>query len=111
MNEQSKVHLLDIGSDEIDGAGKTFLDNAAIDHLADALLELTAALWVTQDRQIVLEQILQQLLGKDLSSAIERYEPSDEVQALRSERRAALVSDVFRAMQRAGSEEPGNSQG
>lgn len=88
--------------DEINGAGKQFFDNEVIDALHESLLELTAAVWTYRDRSIILERVLQDVVGngKDIGALIEAYEPTPEDNAARAAERADLVSNVFRRMSR-----------
>lgn len=86
--------------DEINGAGKQFFDNQVIDNLHESLLELTAAVWTYQDRSILLERVLKDVVGKDIGAMIEAYEPTPEDNAVRAAGRAELVSNVFRRMSR-----------
>lgn len=86
--------------DEINGAGKQFFENQVIDNLHDSLLELTAAVWTYRDRSIILERVLQDIVGKDIGALIEAYEPTPEDNAARAAERAELVSNVFRRMSR-----------
>jgi hypothetical protein len=88
--------------DEINGAGKQFFDNQVLDNLHESLLELTAAVWIYRDRAIILERVLQDIVGdgKDMGAMIEAYEPTPEDNAARAAERAELVSNVFRRMSR-----------
>jgi len=84
---------------EIYGPGKTFFDDVAMDNLMDAFLELTATVWTYRDRNIVLEKVLQDLVGKekgvDLQELIEQYRPTEEDKAQRKAEREKLVNSVF----------------
>ena len=88
--------------DEINGAGKQFFDNQVLDNLHESLLELTAAVWTYRDRAIIIERVLQDIVGdgKDMGAMIEAYEPTPEDNAARAAERAELVSNVFRRMSR-----------
>ncbi|MDG2241918.1 MAG: hypothetical protein P8L66_00325 [Rhodospirillaceae bacterium] len=86
--------------DEIDGPGKQFFDNQVLDNIHESLLELTAAVWTYRDRAILLERILNDVVGKDISTMIEAYEPTPADNAARAAERAELVSNVFRRMSR-----------
>ncbi|MEM1231748.1 MAG: hypothetical protein AAGI15_14490 [Pseudomonadota bacterium] len=88
---------------EIYGPGKQFFDNAVLDNIMDAMLELTAALWTVQDRNLVLEQVLQEALQQDaqaradfdLQARIEDFRPDEALQARRLAAREELVKTVF----------------
>lgn len=84
---------------EIYGPGKQFFDDVVIDNLMEAFLELTATVWMHHDRSLVLEHVLQDLVGKDkgvdLNTLIEQYRPSDEVKQQRQEEREKMVNRVF----------------
>jgi len=88
--------------DEINGAGKQFFDNQVLDNIHDSVLELTAAVWTYRDRSMILERVLQDVVGsgKDIGALIEAYEPTPEDNAARAAERAELVSGVFRRMSR-----------
>ena len=91
----------DIGT-EINSSGKQFFDNVILDNIWESLLELTAAVWTYRDRAIVMERVLQDILGedKDIAALIEAYEPTPEVNATRAAERAELVDNVFRSFTR-----------
>ena len=87
---------------EINSDGKQFFDNVVHDNILEALLELTTMVWTYRDRAIVMEHILQDVVGSDKSVAdmIEAYEPGPEVNAQRAQERAELVENVFRSFTR-----------
>lgn len=101
---QNKEELREIGA-EINGPGKQFFDNVVLDNLWESMLELTAAVWTYRDRSIILERVLQDLVGdgQDIADLIERYEPTDEDNAARTAEREELVSNVFRSFSRRAS--------
>ena len=89
---------------EIYGPGKTFFDDVAMDNLMEAFLELTATVWTYRDRNIVLEKVLQDVVGKDkdidLHDLIEQYRPTEEDKAQRKAEREKLVNSVFASFSR-----------
>lgn len=90
---------------EIDGPGKQYFENAVIDNMMDAFLELTAAVWTYRDRSLILERVLGDILkqqGKevDLSALIEAYQPTVDDKNARKAERAELVSSVFASFSR-----------
>lgn len=92
-----------IGSDEIDGLGVRFFDDAMTDNVLDTLLELTAAVWVCQDRLLVLEEVIADAMdidGSDLSERVEQHIPSQKLQEQRAQQRPALIAKVFRSFSR-----------
>ena len=91
----------DIGQ-EIFGPGKQFFDNVVHDNLLESLLELTAAVWTCQDRVMILENVLSDLVGedRDVSALIEAYQPTEQQEAARAAARAELVRSVFRSFSR-----------
>ncbi len=98
---QEEVSLESIGS-EINGPGKQFFDNVVLDNILESLLELTAAVWTYHDRAIILERVLQSLVGegKDIAALIEAYQTTPEEDAARAAERAELVNNVFRSFAR-----------
>ena len=88
--------------DEINGPGKTFLDDVVIDAMLEAIVELTANVWSYHDRTLVLERVLQEVLDSDtdISTLVELHVPSKEEAALRKQQREQLVADVFRSFSR-----------
>jgi hypothetical protein len=68
-----------------------------VDDLAEALLVLARELWVVRDRQIVTELVLAER-GIDISAAIDRYEPSAEVQARLDAERDRMVERLAQAL-------------
>lgn len=84
---------------EIYGQGKTFFDDVAMDNLMEAFLELTATVWTYRDRNIILEKVLQDTVGKDkgidLQNLIEQYRPTEEVNAERKAEREQFVNTIF----------------
>lgn len=93
-----------IGSSEIDGPKPTFFENSVFDNVLDSMLELSASIWLCQDRMLIMEEVLSKHLGDgavfDLNRAIEQYIPSPELDARRAEERAALLDRVFRSFRR-----------
>jgi len=84
---------------EIYGPGKQFFDDVVIDNLMEAFLELTATVWTYHDRSLVLERVLQELLGKDkgveLDDLIEQYMPSEADKQARQQEREKMINRVF----------------
>jgi hypothetical protein len=68
-----------------------------VDDLAEALLVLTRELWVVRDRQIVTELVLAER-GIDISAAVDRYEPSAEVQDRLDDERDRMVERLAQAL-------------
>lgn len=89
---------------EIYGPGKTFFDDVAMDNLMDAFLELTATVWTYHDRSLVLEKVLQDVVGKDkgvdLQELVEQYRPTEEDKAQRKAERDKLIKSVFSSFAR-----------
>ena len=90
---------------EIDGAGRRYYDDVVLDNILESMLELTATVWTYHDRVLVLESVLDELLGRGsgkptLSELVERHEPTPEEKARRRAEREALVDGVFRSFSR-----------
>jgi hypothetical protein len=68
-----------------------------VDDLAEALLVLARELWVVRDRQIVTELVLAER-GIDISAAVDRYEPSAEVQDRLDAERDRMVERLAQAL-------------
>ena len=87
---------------EINGPGKQFFDDVVHDNLWESLVELTAAVWTYHDRTLILERVLQDLVGdgQDIATLIEQYEPTEEDNAARAAEREELVNNVFRSFSR-----------
>lgn len=100
-NDSDTFTLGEIGG-EISGSGKQFFENVVLDNIWESMVELTAAVWTYRDRSIILERVLQDVVGdgKDIAALIEAYEPSEEDNAARTAERAELVSNVFRSFSR-----------
>ena len=89
--------------DEVYGEGKRFFDEAAIDNLYEAFMELTAEVWVHRDRTIIMEAVLDEMLAKDgvsLTERIEQFRPSPELDARRKSEREAYATSVYRSFTR-----------
>lgn len=97
MNDQSKVQH-DFGI-EIGGPGRAYFDNVMTDNILDALVELSAVMWTIQDRQIILERVLEEK-GIDAAALIEAYKPTDQDLAMRRAERDQIVERVFRSFLR-----------
>jgi len=89
---------------EIYGPGKRFFEDVAIDNLMDAFLELTATVWMYHDRTLILENVLQDLVGQekgvDLNQLIEQYRPSDEDKQQRQQEREKMINRIFESFAR-----------
>ena len=90
---------------EIDGAGRRYYDDVVLDNILESMLELTATVWTYHDRVLVLESVLDELLGRadgkaTIAELVERHEPSAEEKARRRAEREALVDGVFRSFSR-----------
>ncbi len=87
---------------EVFGPGKQFFDNVVHDNLLESLLELTAAVWTCQDRIMILENVLSDLVGdnRNVAELVEAYQPSAQQEAARAAARAELVQSVFRSFSR-----------
>ena len=90
---------------EIDGAGRRYYDDVVLDNILESMLELTATVWTYHDRVLVLESVLDELLGRGggkptLAELVESHEPSAEEKARRRAEREALVDSVFRSFSR-----------
>lgn len=90
---------------EIDGAGRRYYDDVVLDNILESMLELTATVWAYHDRVLVLESVLDDLLGREsgkptIAELVERHQPSAEEKARRRAEREALVDGVFRSFSR-----------
>lgn len=97
----------DVGS-EIHGPGRAYFDNVVTDNMLDALLELSAALWSVQDRQLVLEKVLASQ-GIDVSELIENHVPDETEINIRRVAREQLVQSIMRSFVRRPAFEPSMS--
>lgn len=102
MSEGSDTDDKKIFGEEIYGKGKTFFDDVVMDNLMEAFLELTATVWTYRDRSIVLERVLQDVIGKEhnLSELIEQYQPTAEDKALRAAEREEMTHRIFESFSR-----------
>ncbi len=86
---------------EIYGPGKRYFDDVVIDNLMEAFLELTATVWTYHDRTLILERVLQDLIGEDkgveLDQLIEQYRPSEEDKQYRKQEREQMIDRIFAA--------------
>ncbi len=100
MEEQLRENEVpvDLG-EEVGGRGRIYFDNVVTDNILDALLELSAAVWTSNDRVMVLEKILEDK-GIPVSEAIEAHMPDDAEIARRAEARDAFVDQIFGAFLR-----------
>jgi len=102
MND--KVAVSEKFGDEVYGEGKRFFDDVVIDNLMEAFLELTATVWTYHDRTLVLEKVLQDMVGKDkdvdINQLIEQRVPSCEEKAERKAAREQMVNSVFESFAR-----------
>lgn len=90
---------------ELRGPGRQYFDDVVVDNMLDALLELTASLWVTQDRVYVLERVLENVMADsharpDLARLIEAWQPSAADQERRRIAREELIASVYRGFAR-----------
>lgn len=69
----------------------------ALDRVADAVLALTRELWVTRDRQMVLEAVLAER-GIDAGAAIDGFTPDADFQARLGAERDRLIEAVAGAL-------------
>jgi hypothetical protein len=76
---------------------RQILDPGQIDRVADALLALTRELWVTRDRQILLEGVLAKH-GIDAGAEIDAIEPDAALQARLDGERDRLIGAVVAAL-------------
>lgn len=81
-----------------DDVERAFLGDPLQDRLLDAVLALTAELWVERDRRRILEQVLEArgLLSADL---IEQHRDTEAQRAERAAARDALVRRVLGGLQ------------
>jgi hypothetical protein len=77
--------------------GRTILKPEQIDDVAQAVLAVARELWVTIDRQLVLESVLAKH-GLDVSTEIDALEPDPVLQAKLDARRAALLDTITQAL-------------
>lgn len=85
--------------DEINGPGKAYFDHVVTDNIVDALVELSAEVWTTRDRLMVLEAVLSDQ-GIDAAALVEAYVPNDTVKADRKAARDAFIAQVFASFSR-----------
>lgn len=78
------------------GARPRYFADPATDKLLTMVLELTQELSVSRDRIDTLERLIE-AAGLFPASAVDHYLPTDEVRMARADRRAAMLSRVFRA--------------
>jgi len=76
---------------------RQILDPGQIDRVADALLALTRELWVTRDRQILLENVLARH-GIDAGAQIDALEPDAALQSRLDGERDRLIGAVVEAL-------------
>jgi hypothetical protein len=74
-----------------------FLGPDQVDDVARAVLALAREVWVLRDRQRVLEAVLD-ANGIDVTAAVERHQPSPELQATLDAERKAFVQGLLRAL-------------
>lgn len=78
---------------------RTILQPDQLDDVAQALLALARELWVTIDRQMVLEAVLARR-GMDVAAEIDAYEPDAAFSARLDTRRGRLLAAVTDALNR-----------
>jgi hypothetical protein len=76
---------------------RTILKPEQIDGVAQAVLAVARELWVTIDRQLVLEAVLAKR-GLDVSAEIDALEPDPALQAKLDARRAGLLETITQAL-------------
>lgn len=76
---------------------RTILKPEQIDDIAQAVLAVARELWVTIDRQLVLEAVLAKH-GLDLTAEMDALEPDAALQAKLDARRAALLGSITQAL-------------
>jgi hypothetical protein len=76
---------------------RTILKPEQIDDVAQAVLAVARELWVTIDRQLVLEAVLAKR-GLDVSAEVDALEPDPVLQAKLDARRAALLETITQAL-------------
>lgn len=84
---------------EINGPGKAYFDHVVTDNIIDALVELSAEVWTTRDRLVILEAVLAER-GIDASALVEAHVPSDAVKAERKAMREAFITQIFASFSR-----------
>lgn len=89
---------------EINGPGKRFMESVVLDNILDTLMELSAEVWSHRDRVIVLETVLNAVVaergGDDLTTLIEKHQPTEAQRAMRTQEREAFAQNVFRSFTR-----------
>lgn len=85
--------------DEINGPGKAYFDQVVTDNIIDALVELSAEVWTTRDRLVILESVLAER-GIDAAALVEAHVPSDAAKAERKAMREAFITQVFASFSR-----------
>jgi hypothetical protein len=81
------------------GRKPQYFHDPATDKLHSMVLALTQELSVARDRIDTLERLIERA-GLFPASAVEAYLPTAEEAAVRSDRRAAMLSRVFRATEK-----------
>ncbi len=71
-----------------------YLDDARLDKIMGAVLEMAAQLYVLHDRQRALEAVLKQH-GIEVEAEISRFEPSPEWLAARKQERDAFIERLL----------------
>ena len=81
-----------------------YYDNVAIDNLTTVCLELGAAVWVTQERQRLMEKLMTEQ-GKVTTDMIEQYVPTPEEIIERKAARDKFIGRLYGAFGRTPGED------
>lgn len=81
------------------GPKPQYFADPATDKLLTMVLELIGELSVSRDRIDTLERLIEQA-GLFKASDVDAYLPDEEINAQRAERRAAMLSRIFRASEK-----------
>ncbi|MBL8629090.1 MAG: hypothetical protein JNM81_05650 [Rhodospirillaceae bacterium] len=74
-----------------------YFKDPMIDHLLEIVMLLGGELWVTRDRQMIVEHLLA-TEGKVTPDMIERFQPSPELRAQMDESRKLFTQRVFNCL-------------
>lgn len=99
MTSRSAADIPESLGFEIQGSGRRYYDDVALDNVVDALMEMAANLWMVRDRQYVLEKVLS-ARGEDIQALVESYTPDPEETAERHRQCDDMVKQIFRGFVR-----------
>ena len=80
------------------GRRPAFFEDKAIDAMVTMMLELATELWVTKERMIALESVLEDAVP-DLAARIEAWEPDADARAGIDAKRAEYLQTILRTLE------------